>query len=46
MEDGQGSYIRVSALVEANKSKSSDVLRLCETCQGSLGLGGSPSVCV
>lgn len=35
--------VRVSALIEANKSKLSDVLRLCETCQGSLGLGGSPS---
>ena len=41
-EDGQGSYIGVSAFIEANKSKSFGVLRLCETCQGSLGLGNPP----
>lgn len=34
--------IRVSAFIEANKSKSFDLPRLCETCWGSLGPGGSP----
>jgi len=45
-EDGQGIYMTVSTFVQANKSKPSDVLRLCEACQGSLGPGRSgPGSC-